>query len=909
MAITAAQLMVKVGADTSAAEKGLGAFDAKLKSVASGAGKLGTKLSASVTAPLVGAALVIGKAGVDFESAFTGVIKTVDASEAQLATLRQGIRDMSKELPASAVEIASVAEAAGQLGIQTDAILGFSRVMIDLGETTNLSATQAATDLARMANITGMAQTDFDRLGSTIVALGNNLATTEAEIVAMGMRLAGAGSQIGLTEPQIMGLAGALSSVGIEAEAGGTAISRVMVDIAESVGTGNEKLGQFAEVAGMSVSAFTALFEEDAAAALVTFIEGLGNLDEAGGSVFATLEELGLADIRVRDALLRASGAGDLFRKSLELGTAAWGENIALTDEAALRYGTTASEIDTLRNRLADMAVSLSDALRPMFETGLGMIEQFVAGLERLVAGFATLSPGMQQAILVTLALAAAAGPALLAIAGMAAGVSALGAVLGFLLSPIGLVVAAVAALGVAFATDFMGIRTAVMGVVDTVRPYFEQLLGWIAAASQGDWGPLKQGLQGALQSVKATIESFTWADFVEVIRWADFVTMLQNWGAYIVALPWADYVTKLASWAAYIANLNWSTFVKTLDWASRVRNVVWSEYITKIDWTALVAKLADWYLYIAKLEWSMFVTALDWGGRVAKIVWSEYVMQLDWTAIITKLADWGTWVLLLPWNTFVTLLDWATYVFTLPWGDYVAKLQDWGNHVGGLSWDDYVAKLTEWGTYIANLDWGEYITAIVDWSQWIGNIVWSEFIDNVKWPAALQEFDWTQFIGDVTWATDLGNFDWGDFVSTLEWPEGVLSFSWDTFVDKLTWPFSTRVFSWSTFVPQVQWPWDAIRNFDWGRFIPSFSWPNIGGGGGADENASGTPFFGGGLTWVGERGPELVALPRGARIWSAQDSAAMAGGGGNVTINATVLNEMDIERLAWRIRQEWRRM
>src|SRR5690606_26117487 len=124
--------------------------------------------------------------------------------------------------------IAGVAECARQLGIETDNILEFTRVMIDLGEATNLTAEQAATELARFANITQMSQKDFDKLGSSIVDLGNNFATTEAEIVEMGMRLAGAGVQIGLTEPQIKALATAMSSVGIEAEAGGSAMTQVM---------------------------------------------------------------------------------------------------------------------------------------------------------------------------------------------------------------------------------------------------------------------------------------------------------------------------------------------------------------------------------------------------------------------------------------------------------------------------------------------------------------------------------------------------------------------------------------------------------------------------------------------------------------------------------------------------------
>src|SRR5690606_28742529 len=140
---------------------------------------------------------------------------------------------------------AAVAEAAGQLGIQTPNILKFTETMIGLGEATNLSADEGATQFARFANIVGMSQSDFDRLGSSVVALGNSLATTEAEIVAMGMRLAGQGAQIGMTEAQIMALSAAMSSVGIEAEAGGTAMSTTLKKIQTAVSLAGEDLDKF----------------------------------------------------------------------------------------------------------------------------------------------------------------------------------------------------------------------------------------------------------------------------------------------------------------------------------------------------------------------------------------------------------------------------------------------------------------------------------------------------------------------------------------------------------------------------------------------------------------------------------------------------------------------------------------
>ncbi len=367
--------------DNQQAEQALSKFG---KLVKTGIAALGISKIASEIGQLGG---YIFQTGLQFESAFAGVEKTVDATDAELQEFRDGIREMSTEIPQTASEIASVAEAAGQLGIKNEYLLGFTETMSNLGVATNMGATEAATSLARLANITQMPQENFDRLGSTIVALGNNLATTESEITEMGLRLAGAGKQVGMSEAQILGLAGAISSVGIEADAGGSAVSTIMTKMQLAVEKGGESLEQFANVAGMSADEFSQAFRNDAAQALVAFVEGLGTMDSRGQSAIATLSDMEITEIRQRDALLRLAGAGDVLSESLGIATQAWDENNALTNEAEKRYQTLESQIQLLKNNVSDFAISLYDGIRdPMAE----VVTEAVGYVERLHSAFNT---------------------------------------------------------------------------------------------------------------------------------------------------------------------------------------------------------------------------------------------------------------------------------------------------------------------------------------------------------------------------------------------------------------------------------------------------------------------------------------------------------------------------------------
>lgn len=304
-------------------------------------------------------------ASIEFESAITGVFKTVDGTDEQLQAISDAVKKMSLEIPASTTEIASVAEAAGQLGIKTDDVMSFTETMINLGVATNLTADEAATMLAKFANITGLDPLKYDALASSIVALGNNSATTERDIVSMATRLASAGTLAGLTETEIIALATSMSSVGIEAEAGGTAMTQTLAAMEKAVVKGGEDLDKFAKVAGMSAAAFAEQWNSTPIEAIRAFTAGLGGLEAQGESAVLVLDDMGLSGVRQSNMLQSLALASGTMNGAIELSNEAWQRNTALTEEASKRYATTESQMILFNNAVNLVKASIGDQLTP----------------------------------------------------------------------------------------------------------------------------------------------------------------------------------------------------------------------------------------------------------------------------------------------------------------------------------------------------------------------------------------------------------------------------------------------------------------------------------------------------------------------------------------------------------------
>lgn len=561
----------------------------KLTGLGSAFTSAGKTLTKNVTTPLVGLGTVATKAAIDFESAFTGVRKTVDATEEEFAALSKGIKEMSGVMPQSASEIAGVMEVAGQLGVRgTDNLLQFTKTMVMLGDATNLSSEEAATSIARVMNIMGTSGEDVSRFGATIVDLGNNFATTESEIVAMTNRLAAGGKLAGLTEAELMALATAMSSVGIEAEAGGTAMTQTFNEIEKAVANGGESLNEFARVSGMTSQEFATAWKTAPITALQSFITGLGKLDERGESAVLVLDELGLTGIRQSNMLKSLGLASDLLADSIDTANKAWEENTALVNEAETRYGTTESKLAMLRNSAQNLAASFGELLTPMLDSLNQMLQKAIGWLS-------SLTDEQKQVLVDVLSMVATLGPLLLILGKITNFVlkiinivpkaislfKTLGAVLAA--NPIGLIVTAIAALVAAFIylwNNCEEFRQFWIDLWEGVKDVFNAVVDWFDQAIQDVISFFKNLPTKIGQFLDEVVNWFAtlperiayWLGFAvgKVVQWTTDV-----WNHLKEAIP--QIISDIGTWFSELPGRIWEwlveSFNRIVQWAVDIYN------------------------------------------------------------------------------------------------------------------------------------------------------------------------------------------------------------------------------------------------------------------------------------------------------------------------------------------------
>lgn len=617
------------------------------------AGKKLSLFSAGSTVALT----AVSKGAIDFETAFTGVTKTVDGTDEQLAKIKQGLLDLSKATSSSSTDIAAVAEAAGQLGVKTENILAFTETMVRLGDSTNMSADEAATAIAQLYNIMGSDINTVDQFGAAIVALGNNAATTEADIVNMASRIASSGTQVGLTEQEVLALSTTLASVGLEAEGGGSAISAVITKIDKDVALNTDSLKTWADVAGMSVKDFKTLWENDAMSAIQKVVGGMGDAKAGGENLNIILDELGVTSLRQTDTMKRLSGASELMADMVNISNNAWEENSALTNESSKRYETTAAKITQMKNTVTELCVKLGDILLPILNKIISAISKFTNWLTNL-------NPAAQKIVLVVLAIVSALGPFLIILAKLISSVGTIMTIVPklvaiiktvrtafaafnatLLANPIVLIVAAIAALIAGFVllwnkcewfrNFWIGlwenVKNVCKAVIDGIVGFFTGIIDFIKNNWQGLLLFIVNPFAGAFKLLYDNCEGFR--NFVDGIiqKVKEIFASIVSFISTNVIEPIKQFFAPIVAW---FTNLFMSIYTSLVS----IINVIWG--IIQGLWEMIVA------LFTAAINWinESIITPIK-TAFTAAIEAIKTAIQVAWEFIKNIFITIATWV------------------------------------------------------------------------------------------------------------------------------------------------------------------------------------------------------------------------------------------------------------------------
>lgn len=381
---------------------------------------VGSTLTRTVTLGLVAAGTASVAAATKIDTSLTNVKKTVDGTAEDYQKLKDAAIEFSKTNAVSASQILDVESLGAQLGYTLDIMSNgksevqeFGEVVSGLDIATNMDAETAGSELAQFFNIMQLGKEQTENYASAIVDLGNKNATTESSISSMALRIAGAGKQLNMSGADVLGLATAMSSLGIEAEMGGTAISTIMSSIDKSVALSDDNLKTWADTAGMTTEQFQASWKNNVAETLITVLKSMDEAVEGGGNMSVMLDELGISSLRQTDVMKRLAGSGDVLSNAISTANTAWSENIALDNEVANRNDSLAAKFEMLKNRVIAVAEQIGRPLADALLEAIDAASPLFTAIENGAKAFSELSTEEQRTILGFAGMAAALGPVL----------------------------------------------------------------------------------------------------------------------------------------------------------------------------------------------------------------------------------------------------------------------------------------------------------------------------------------------------------------------------------------------------------------------------------------------------------------------------------------------------------------
>lgn len=428
------------------------------------------------------------KFAIDFESAMADVKKVVNfTSEGEAKLFEKSLLSLSKTIPLSATELATITASGGQLGIAKENLLEFTTTVAKMSTAFDMSAESAGDSIAKLMNVYGLTQNQVVELGDAINHLSDTSASKAREVVEVLGRIGGTAKVFGLTTVQTSALSSAFLALGKPPEVAATAINALLLKL-KTADKQNKSFQEGLDAIGLSAKDVKKSIEKDANGGLISFLKTLEKLPKS--KQMGVLSDLFGAEYSDDIALL--VGGMDNYTKALE-NTADKTKYLgSMQREFETRSQTTKNNLTLLGNSVKSIAINFGTLLLPALNSVINPVRE----IGNKVADFVTKFPVLSQVIGMVVVGAVALSIGFSAVGYMAsfviAGFLNIGKALLvlnslFLANPIGLAVVGIAVAATLIYTYWTpitsfflnlwnGITSSFSSMVSVIAPVFETL-------------------------------------------------------------------------------------------------------------------------------------------------------------------------------------------------------------------------------------------------------------------------------------------------------------------------------------------------------------------------------------------------------------------------------------------------
>lgn len=302
-------------------------------------------------------------AAISQESAFAQVSRVVGDADAKVNNLFQGLQKISTDLPIDFEATAKIAQLGAQIGITSDQLIQFTRVVAAFSITTGITAETATILIGQIAEMENLPVTEFENFASAVLYLGTVSAATEQEILTINDSIATVGTVFGLSIQGVLGLSAAFATLRIRPELARGSLTRVFSQLQDAIDSSGHSLEVLSSLMGLTVDQTKRLKESDPDQFFLRFIQGLKNASDQGISFRASLRDLGINAVRDIDTISRLANNFDVLSDALGDSYAEYAKNTELQRQSQGIFNTTANRISNLSDAFQNF---LANAGKPL---------------------------------------------------------------------------------------------------------------------------------------------------------------------------------------------------------------------------------------------------------------------------------------------------------------------------------------------------------------------------------------------------------------------------------------------------------------------------------------------------------------------------------------------------------------